>query len=108
VQSTSVPLRPTFVVINPLTNVVEQNPGVQEAYPFTVRGENLAAGHYGFYIVNRNGQQLGTTFVGSNGNFISTLKWPRGVYGSHQVIAYDTDKGQIVTALTINGFILPH
>jgi len=100
-------LQPTLQVIDPATNVVWQNPGIQETYPFTLRGENFAPGRYLFYIDNTSGQELGVIFVGANGKFTATLKWPRGVYGIHSVIAYDQFRRRTEASVSLNASKLP-
>lgn len=103
-------LAPSLVVINPTTNQVMQNPGVVETYPFTVRGENFIPGNYRFYIDNTSGQQLGVTWLAasSGGKLTMVLTWPRGVYGSHNVIAYNFYKRQTEASVSVMGTMLPH
>jgi hypothetical protein len=71
---------------------------IVETYPLTLRGEGFKPGPVSVYIDGHNGKELGAATADANGMFMAMFTWPRGIYGAHNVIAYEISGGQTTQA----------
>jgi hypothetical protein len=91
-------VHPILEVINTDTGAVMPPPTrVVATYKVDLRGEGYAPGQVN--LATDSGQQLGTATAGPNGIFSTTIVWPRGVTGNHQIVGSEVVSGSTVKAI---------